>query len=281
MNSSLFALLGSALVLAPTAVLADSPPAPVNALAPTKPWVVEWAESSCVASRQYEAQGKPITLALRPSPMGGTMQLILLAQRRSVDAYQGDTTIRGGTGEPIKNSMLSYPIDDKTNKTKLTAFVATLSAAQFHALDGAQWIGFQGHDLVQQNFRLSQFSAVQAKLAECLVNLKRYWLMSDDQIRRIKVPPTTTNVVGLFSSSDYPTQALRENNTGTVGVRLMIDDKGVVQDCMANETSGSAVLDAMTCIVLRQRAKFKPARDVDGKPVHSYYDQRVTWQIPG
>ena len=50
---------------------------------------------------------------------------------------------------------------------------------------------------------------------------------------------------------------------------------------MANETSGSAVLDAMTCIVLRQRAKFKPARDVDGKPVHSYYDQRVTWQIPG
>ena len=59
----------------------------------------------------------------------------------------------------------------------------------------------------------------------------------------------------------------------------MIDASGVVQDCVPEETSGSAVLDAMTCIVLRQRAKFKPARGVDGNPIHSYLDQHVTWRL--
>ena len=280
MNSSLFALLGSALVLAPTAVLADSPPAPVNALAPTKPWVVEWAESSCVASRQYDASGTSMTLAFRPSPMGGTMQVFVIANKASFDGIQGDTTILGGTGEPIRSSMLTYPLDDKAAKTKRTVFVATLSAAQFHSLDGAQWIGFKGREMVVQNFRLTQFSAVQAKLAECLLNLKNYWLMSDDQIRRIKVLASPTIPLGrLFESEDYPAQALREDNSGKVGVRLMIDAGGVVQDCVTEETSGSAVLDAMTCIVLRQRANFKPARGVDGKPIHSYLDQHVTWRL--
>ena len=160
MNSSLFALLGSALVLAPTAVLADSPPAPADALAPTRPWVVEWAEISCVASRQYDVSDRSMTLAFRPSPMGGTMQVFVIANKASSDGIQGDTTILGGTGKPIRSSMLTYPLDHKAAKTRRTVFVATLSAAQFHSLDGAQWIGFKGREMVVQNFRLIQFSAV-------------------------------------------------------------------------------------------------------------------------
>ena len=88
------------------------------------------------------------------------------------------------------------------------------------------------------------------------------------------------NLVGLFSADDYPVEALRKNEQGTVVARLQIDRKGRVSDCTLLQSSGSRALDMATCDILSRRARFTPARNSDGHAVPDTYDQRVMWRLP-
>lgn len=88
------------------------------------------------------------------------------------------------------------------------------------------------------------------------------------------------SLVGLFSSDDYPNEALRKNETGTVSVQLTIDPDGRVSDCQIKLSALSPSLDAATCRVLSERARFEPARNRAGRAVTDKYSQRITWKIP-
>jgi protein TonB len=87
------------------------------------------------------------------------------------------------------------------------------------------------------------------------------------------------NLVALFTAEDYPVDALRNNEQGTVGTRLQVDRTGRVSDCTVVQSSGSASLDKATCDILQKRAHFTPARNSDGQPIPDTYDQRVTWGL--
>ncbi len=89
------------------------------------------------------------------------------------------------------------------------------------------------------------------------------------------------NLVSLFSADDYPVEALRNNEEGTVTVRLEIDPKGRVGDCTLVQSSGFRSLDETTCKILSDRAHFTPARNSDGQSVPDTYTQKVVWQLAG
>ena len=88
------------------------------------------------------------------------------------------------------------------------------------------------------------------------------------------------SLVGLFSAEDYPNDALRRGDEGTVGVRLTIGTDGRTSRCAVTASSHSPSLDAATCRILTERAGFAPARDRRGKPTIDHYSQRITWRIP-
>lgn len=73
--------------------------------------------------------------------------------------------------------------------------------------------------------------------------------------------------------------AIYEQQSGTVRVALLIDEKGRIADCAILDTSGTPVLDAQTCAILKERARFKPAIGPDGKPAKDGYIQRITWRV--
>ena len=87
------------------------------------------------------------------------------------------------------------------------------------------------------------------------------------------------NLQGLFSSDDYPQDALRDEATGTTTVSLSIGTDGRVTGCNVTSSSGSRSLDNATCRVLRSRARFTPARLSNGQPTTDTYTQRITWRL--
>jgi len=93
-------------------------------------------------------------------------------------------------------------------------------------------------------------------------------------------PPRTLDFAPLFSDADYPAEALANNEAGTVVFRLDIDRKGRVSRCTITTSSGAASLDATTCRVLRQRARFTAKRNADGKPVPATVEGHITWHMP-
>src|SRR5689334_6933714 len=63
------------------------------------------------------------------------------------------------------------------------------------------------------------------------------------------------------------------------GVPSTVAADGTPQDCGAEKGSGDPKLDAYTCAIILKRAKFQPARWVDGSPVYAVLRVPVTWAI--
>jgi protein TonB len=95
-----------------------------------------------------------------------------------------------------------------------------------------------------------------------------------------KGPTPVKPLVSLFSTDDYPSDAVFKRQSGYAHVVVMVDEKGQIVDCTLIATSGIAVLDAQTCIILRKRGKFTPAIGADGKPTKGIFHQRVNWEMP-
>jgi len=58
-----------------------------------------------------------------------------------------------------------------------------------------------------------------------------------------------------------------------------LDEQGKVADCTVIEPSGVASLDAQSCAVIKQGAKYKPAIGLDGKRAKSAAFQSITWKM--
>lgn len=86
----------------------------------------------------------------------------------------------------------------------------------------------------------------------------------------------------LFSADDYPADAQRNGEEGTVQAELAIDTRGHVNRCSIIRSSGHSSLDNATCNILERRARFIPARDRNG---HAVGDRVVTppvvWRLEG
>jgi protein TonB len=85
---------------------------------------------------------------------------------------------------------------------------------------------------------------------------------------------------GLFSASDYPSEALERGEQGPVTVELAIDAQGRVTNCKVLVSAGWS-LDRATCKAYLKRARFRPATDDNKKPIPSTYTMTMVWQIPG
>jgi protein TonB len=86
----------------------------------------------------------------------------------------------------------------------------------------------------------------------------------------------------VFSADDYPVDAQRKGEEGTVQAKLDVDTHGRVSRCTVIRSSGSASLDGATCRILQRRARFAPARDVKGKAVgDTYVTPPIKWQLEG
>jgi TonB family protein len=95
------------------------------------------------------------------------------------------------------------------------------------------------------------------------------------------INPVPTGNPGLWvTTNDYPALALSEGREGLVGFTLTVGTDGRVQSCDVTSSSGSPDLDSTACSLISQRARFTPARNVNGKAQAGRYANRVRWQIP-
>lgn len=83
-----------------------------------------------------------------------------------------------------------------------------------------------------------------------------------------------------ITTEDYPGSAQRAGEEGTTGIRVDIGSDGRVASCEVTQSSGSAALDDATCKLYQRRGRFNPAKDTEGNPIATSYNDRVRWQLP-
>jgi TonB family protein len=97
-------------------------------------------------------------------------------------------------------------------------------------------------------------------------------------------PPTGARARAALASyvadGDYPLQAMRKGEQGTVGFELDVSPQGRVVACRILESSGSRLLDVRTCQIMFVRARFTPGSDAAGHPAPDTVTGRIRWVLP-
>lgn len=245
-----------------------------NSYEPTGPWVVDFADQRCVAGRSYGAGGKILDLTLQPSPVGDAMQITLYS--------------RGMGPGPAEGQLVRLSIDDqasldvrmasfRTAKTGLRALRINLTPENFAPMRTAKSVSLRTGPR-EDRFTLRQMPQIMSKLDECLKDLQAHWNIGAEHKLKMRAE-TTRPFAAYFSSDDFPAHALYRGEEGRSVFVLMIDEEGKIAGCSAAFTSEHASLDEQPCIVLREKARFKPAIGLDGKPAKDVVVSSVTWKV--
>ena len=134
-------------------------------------------------------------------------------------------------------------------------------------------------------------------LALAVVAAVVLWTVEQDRIQDLTTsrgasgehsipPPPASNrrieLRTLFSADDYPAEAQRNGEEGTVQVALSVEPNGKVSACTIIRSSNHESLDRATCSILQRRARFLPARDAAGRPVPDrVVSPPITWRLEG
>lgn len=78
---------------------------------------------------------------------------------------------------------------------------------------------------------------------------------------------------------NYPARAIREEASGTVGVRVTVGPNGRVSECSVSASSGNSSLDTAACDGMRRFARFTPALNAAGDAVSAPYSTRIVYQL--
>ena len=83
-----------------------------------------------------------------------------------------------------------------------------------------------------------------------------------------------------FSDTDYPAEARRAGEQGSVRFRVDVSQNGRVQNCTIVVSSGHSLLDDATCRIARDRFHFVPGLDEYGIPLTQTMDYILVWRLP-
>jgi protein TonB len=82
-------------------------------------------------------------------------------------------------------------------------------------------------------------------------------------------------ISGRIADSDFPDDVRRG---GTVHLRFTVAPTGRVSDCAVTRSSGSRILDNLTCRLIIARFRYRPARNAEGQPIASTIVGEHLWE---
>jgi TonB family protein len=120
-----------------------------------------------------------------------------------------------------------------------------------------------------------------AALRECEASALKDWGLDSATMMSLRSYPKPTGGSAVWIvNEDYPDEAIRNNEAGTVVALLKVGADGVATGCAIVDSSGSKTLDNQTCAIFGRRARYDPAIDATGKPVIGLAAVRIRWVMP-
>lgn len=264
-------------------------------------WIAK-SEAPCGALQQYAGKGETTLVIVRQADGGGGIQLTNANWSAVDDRVYDDIWVA------IDRTPFDGKVIGVTDASGNHGFMIIVPQAFFPAFArGTGLHVFRGDQLIDA-LSLKGSGGAMAAIERCRASekrdadaaereRKRYERLPDDPFAADAPPPSPPPSAAGWSSGatkltprgspqawitndDYPANALRAEQQGTVKFRLDVDATGRVTECTITESSGSDSLDSTACSLLKRRARFTPARDAKGNGVPSSFSSRFRWELP-
>lgn len=249
-------------------------PAP---LAPSGKWSVEYAEGACILSRTFGTAPAVTTVAFRPSPLGGNLQVIILSPGMKGEEYRRNKaklTLQP-SGRVIDSQIVTLALKAQ-NQSVITLTTNTEDTGE---LQKTALVEIEATDGTRHSFAVPGMEQAFVALDTCQDDLLRGWGIdpSERSIPSSQRHAARGNPSEWITNIDYPKDALKANQSGVVTIFWTIGIDGRVSDCHVISSSRVPSLDRAACNAIMKNAQYRPARDKDGRPVISHSARRVVW----
>ena len=237
------------------------------------PWQVDWGQYYCSMIRQ-PGEGRPFATVFLTTPGDDSTQIMLVPE-------EGAALPRGVTAVALMPEGRIFEVSGRTERrgARDVLVLASLPYDLREAMAGAGEIQLKAGSDVRARIPLDNPGQAIAAHRRCTAEIAREWGVDEAALAALRQRPLTTNLLGV-GPNDYPEAALRTATQGRVIVRIDVSPQGRATDCATVATSGSAEIDAVTCRVVRRRARFRPAIDAAGRRVAARIVSTVAWVIP-
>lgn len=258
------------------AVLSSPQSATVGApLKPAGSWVVDYADNACNVVRTFGTGDQRVSFALILMPGRATSQIVINRPydgRESV--RQGDLVITTDSG----STAITVPAMSGSVEAGSRLLRATITDDDLIQIERAKSLVFKHRGQVM-HLATNGLKVPLAAALTCEDDLLRSWGTDPVAFRSIATRAKPLGPVNWVTNDDYPEASLRMHESGVVGVRLDIAADGKLSGCTVISSSKSPRLDAVTCDLMRRRARYEPARLADGTTTPSMSFLRFRWQV--
>jgi TonB family protein len=269
-------MLLRSIVIFSALALAAVPGAAAEPRAPTGKWNVNFADAQCIARRDYGTAASPLKLVLKAPPVGDVMQVAVLRQAAFSSPQQVESTVTIDGRRPLKTDLVMFT--PKGSKERV--YLLNMPSAEFATVRRAKTLTVRSEGL-NETFALSQMEPLMKVVDECVADLRRVWNIGEEGVEPKGLQSRAkTNLAQFFSSDDYPAVSIMKGQSGRVRFALLIGEDGRVADCTIVAASGVPALDTQACALLKARAKYEPARGLDGKPAKDSVLGSIVWRMP-
>jgi hypothetical protein len=250
-------------------------PATAGPLQPTTSWNLDYGDTRCTAARSYGSASDPVTLGIVPSFNGQIYKLIVSQERTGPTfAKQMQGMVDFGHGR-LKTGLLHYG----GKGVKLSNYEFRVSSAAIEQARSATEVALRADNGIGYDFALAEMPALLDALSKCTADLQRYWNFGQRTTTSLANDPKA-DIRSIFRGDDYPTEALMRMQGGKGQYQLLVDEKGAVAGCELLVQSEVPIIDVMGCQVMKERARFSPAMDSNGKAVRSVVTTPpIVWRV--
>lgn len=242
---------------------------------PTGKWVAEYADDECLLSRPYGTDSDPLILTFRQLPMQNFVRIIVFKRGLQGQTNMGEKGEIAFGGEPTSGTFSAFDLAGKP----LRRIETNITRTRLEPALQSGVISIEVPDEVQADFSVPELTSAFDVLSDCALKLGVAWGISIEQQKRMKTPPKLLKMP--YDAFDYPSSALKDDMSGRTEVRLTVDNRGRPLDCIPLKSTPNQAFARASCNALYRRAHFRPALDVDGKPMKSIYVQTVNFMIAG
>lgn len=248
----------------------------VPAQAPAR-WVADWGDQRCSLLRETGGP-ESRSLMVRTVPGAGKAELWLFDPK-----WAGPTSLRFDSVD-VSLAPSGFRVSEPAISVRFRGqdglAVTDLDESFIENLAGAQSVRIDHGGRRLAEIPVPGSARAVASLDGCEDMVMRDWGFDPTVMRSLSRPAAAVGGAAKWlSDGDYPLEAVRLRQQGSVLTRLVVGPDGRLSQCLIVEGSGHPVLDKRTCEILK-RVPYETALNAAGEAVRGMTSIRIVWRLP-
>ena len=280
------------------ALMIANPAAAEDAIyTPSGAWVVDYGDEQCRVGRQFVSGDQSLFLNFGRVESDDKFRFQVIGDLPFLRSQNGKVNVQFLPDGTVSDTV--YYVGKRNDGQSVLITSSPLTPFRFHesppeffeARAGRARLKMEKRDTLNgltitikgqdpMVFQTGPMGQVLTVLEDCTDGLAEFWGFDGATEKSLTRRAEPENDIGNWiQPRDYPKLQLRDGQVAVVDFRLNIDANGAVSDCVTSNAVGDQKFSDTVCAVVKERAKFTPALDKDGQPVHSFYTNRVSFMF--